>query len=232
VRRWQVEAGLIYGQVKKCYRRRKLVRVSQVMHLGTEDALKAARPRIGLLWTTQHRFHRTGQSDHPPWNSRAGTPHLGHFPTGSTASGPSGVVASVLSCCPSPCLAAGEARAAARTRGQPAGAMLPTPDSCDGSRQNSSTMDGARGALVPLAKGFRLRGSQARWGAVSCRGKVGEGTRRGARMEPHSGKGRHFWTASSHKTGPKWVCRELVDLSTMSDGSTSQFTPGTRSHFC
>jgi hypothetical protein len=81
-------------------------------------------------------------------------------------------------------------------------------------------MDGARGALVPLAKGFRLRGSQARWGAVSCRGKAGEGTRRGARMEPHSGKGRHFWTASSHKTGPKWVCRELVDLSTMSDGST------------
>ena len=42
VRRWQVAAGLIYGQVKKCYRRRKLVRVTHVMRLGTEDALKAA----------------------------------------------------------------------------------------------------------------------------------------------------------------------------------------------
>ena len=48
VRRWQVEAGLIYGQVKKCYRRRKLIRVSQVMRLGTEDALKAALQGLGF----------------------------------------------------------------------------------------------------------------------------------------------------------------------------------------
>jgi transposase-like protein len=42
VRQWQVAAGLIYGQVKKSYRRRKLVRVTPVMRLGTEDALNAA----------------------------------------------------------------------------------------------------------------------------------------------------------------------------------------------
>src|SRR5204863_8602863 len=47
-RQWQVAAGLIYGQVKKSYQRRKLVRVSQVMRLGTEDALKAALQRLGL----------------------------------------------------------------------------------------------------------------------------------------------------------------------------------------
>jgi hypothetical protein len=39
--RWQVEPNLIYSQVKKSYRRRKLVRVTQVMRLGTENALKA-----------------------------------------------------------------------------------------------------------------------------------------------------------------------------------------------
>jgi len=39
VLRWQVAAGLIYGQVKKSYRRRKLVRVTHVMRLGTEEAL-------------------------------------------------------------------------------------------------------------------------------------------------------------------------------------------------
>ena len=39
---WQVAAGLIYGQVKKSYQRRKLVRVTHVMRLGTEAALKAA----------------------------------------------------------------------------------------------------------------------------------------------------------------------------------------------
>src|SRR6266436_4294056 len=48
VLQWQVEAGLIYGQVKKSYRRRKLVRVSQVMRLGTEAALKVALQGLGL----------------------------------------------------------------------------------------------------------------------------------------------------------------------------------------
>jgi IS1 family transposase len=47
VRRWQVAAGLIYGQVKKSYRRRKLVRVSHVMRLGTEEALKATLQGLG-----------------------------------------------------------------------------------------------------------------------------------------------------------------------------------------
>jgi len=41
MRHWQVAASLIYGQVKKCSRRRKLVRVTHVMRLGTEAALKA-----------------------------------------------------------------------------------------------------------------------------------------------------------------------------------------------
>ncbi len=40
--------GLIYGQVKKSYRRRKLVRVAHVMRLGTEDALTAALQGLGL----------------------------------------------------------------------------------------------------------------------------------------------------------------------------------------
>jgi IS1 family transposase len=46
-RQWQVAAGLIYGQVKKSYRRRKLVRVTPVMRLGTEDALKVILQRLG-----------------------------------------------------------------------------------------------------------------------------------------------------------------------------------------
>src|SRR6266536_6194142 len=47
-RQWQVAAGLIYGQVKKNYRRRKLVRVTHVMRLGTEAALKVALLGLGL----------------------------------------------------------------------------------------------------------------------------------------------------------------------------------------
>jgi hypothetical protein len=49
VRRWQVAPSLIYGQVKKSHRRRKLVRVSQVMRLGTKAALKAHAMRNELV---------------------------------------------------------------------------------------------------------------------------------------------------------------------------------------
>ncbi len=48
VRQWQVAAGLIYGQVKKSYRRRKLVRVTHMMRLGTGAALKVALQELGL----------------------------------------------------------------------------------------------------------------------------------------------------------------------------------------
>jgi IS1 family transposase len=47
-RQWQVAAGLIYGQVKKAYRRRRLVRVTHVMRCGTRAALKAALTGLGL----------------------------------------------------------------------------------------------------------------------------------------------------------------------------------------
>jgi len=48
VRQWQVAADLIYGQVKKCYRQRKLVRVRPVMRLGTQADLTSALQRLGL----------------------------------------------------------------------------------------------------------------------------------------------------------------------------------------
>ncbi len=48
VRRWQVAAGLIYGQVKKSYRRRQLVRVTQVMRLGTAEDLTRALQAMGF----------------------------------------------------------------------------------------------------------------------------------------------------------------------------------------
>jgi IS1 family transposase len=41
-RQWQVAAGLIYGQVKKSERRRKLARVTHVMRLGTQADLTVA----------------------------------------------------------------------------------------------------------------------------------------------------------------------------------------------
>ena len=47
-RRWQVEPNLIYGQVKKCYQRRKLVRVRHIMRLGTQADLAVALQGMGF----------------------------------------------------------------------------------------------------------------------------------------------------------------------------------------
>jgi hypothetical protein len=45
---WQVAEGLLYGQVQKSYRRRKLVRVKHIMRLGTGVAFKAALQALGF----------------------------------------------------------------------------------------------------------------------------------------------------------------------------------------
>ena len=45
---WHVLPGLIYGQVKKTYRRRRVVRVTWVMRSGTREQLRAALSTLGL----------------------------------------------------------------------------------------------------------------------------------------------------------------------------------------
>jgi hypothetical protein len=47
-RHWQVAAGLIYGQVKKVYRRYRLVRVTHRMRCGKEQELRTALIQLGL----------------------------------------------------------------------------------------------------------------------------------------------------------------------------------------
>jgi IS1 family transposase len=47
-RQWQVAAELSYGQVKKRYRRRRLVGVTYVLRCGTRAALQSALRRLGL----------------------------------------------------------------------------------------------------------------------------------------------------------------------------------------
>jgi CBS domain-containing protein/transposase-like protein len=176
--------------------------------------------RDGLLRPVEHGFYRAGESDHPPWNSCTGSSHLGHGEACPTAAGQSRVVAGLLSFCASSPIPAGEARAATRTRWQTARATLSAANSRHGSRQNPSTMDRARGALVPLTAGFRLSTTEARRGAGSCREKVDKGTRRRARREPHAKVRWPVWTVNGRKNQPKQRSQELVELSTMSHGST------------
>jgi transposase-like protein/IS1 family transposase len=84
-RQWQVAAGLIYGQVKKCYRRRKLVRVTHVMRLGTQADLSAALQGMGFSGRLNTAFiervnltirHGIAALARRTWATAQQTPHL------------------------------------------------------------------------------------------------------------------------------------------------------------
>ncbi len=85
MRRWQVEPGLIYGQVKKCYRRRKLVRVRHVMRLGTQADLAVALQGMGFSGRLNTAFiervnltirHAIAALARRSWATAQQTPHL------------------------------------------------------------------------------------------------------------------------------------------------------------
>ncbi len=85
VRRWQVAAGLIYGQVKKSYRRRKLARVTHVMRLGTEAALRVALQQLGFSGRLNTAFiervnltvrHGVAALARRTWATAQQSPHL------------------------------------------------------------------------------------------------------------------------------------------------------------
>ncbi len=85
VRRWRAEPSLIYGQVKKCYQRRKLVRVTHVMRLGTQDALTVALQGLGFSGRLNTAFiervnltvrHGVAALAHRTWATAQQSPHL------------------------------------------------------------------------------------------------------------------------------------------------------------
>ena len=78
-------AGLIYGQVKKSYRRRKLICVTHVMRLGTEAALKATLQGVGLSGRLNTAFieranltvrHGVAALARRTWATAQQSPHL------------------------------------------------------------------------------------------------------------------------------------------------------------
>jgi IS1 family transposase/transposase-like protein len=82
---WQVAVGLIYGQVKKSYRRRKLVRVTRVMRLGTEVALTATLQGLGFSGRLNTAFiervnltvrHGVAALARRTWATSQQSPHL------------------------------------------------------------------------------------------------------------------------------------------------------------
>ncbi len=85
MRQWQVAVGLIYGQVKKSYRRRKLVQVTHVMRLGTLADLKIGLQGLGFSGRLNTAFiervnlsvrHGVAALARRTWATAQQSPHL------------------------------------------------------------------------------------------------------------------------------------------------------------
>jgi hypothetical protein len=159
-----VAAELIYGQVKKNYRRRKLVRVTHVMRLGTGAALEDALQRLGFSGRLNTAF-----IERVNLTVRHGVAALARRTWATTQQAPQLLVhlewwrAYYHFVRPHASLRMALVQPAA-ARGQTDSATLPAAYPSHGSWKNQPTMDRARSALLPIAASFRLRATAARCG--------------------------------------------------------------------
>jgi len=147
--RWQVAAGLTYGQVKKQYRWRKLVGVTHLMRLGTEDALTVVLRELGLSgWLNTAIIPRVNLTIRDACGS-SGKAYLGHRTAVPTPLGPSAGVARVVSFCAAACIPTNSSHAAARAWGQAVGAALPAPYPSHGSGKSHPSVDSKGSPVLP-----------------------------------------------------------------------------------
>jgi hypothetical protein len=142
-RRWQVAAGLIYGQVKKRYQRRKLVRVTQVMRYATRERLKTALRELGLSGRLNTAFVERLKEDAATDGGGADAPDLVDDAGCATAAGPPGMVAGLLSLRTSTRVVTPRAGTANRARRQAPAPALPPTDTRAGGRPDESSVDGS-----------------------------------------------------------------------------------------
>jgi hypothetical protein len=117
---------------------------------GNKRSSPRCLTRTGLLRAAEHGFYRAGESNRPTWGCSSRPPHVGDGSAVLAPAGPSRVVASLLPLCASPCLAPGDARAAASARWQTSSPVLPAAYPCHGSGKNEPMLDSEGGALLSL----------------------------------------------------------------------------------
>jgi hypothetical protein len=111
-------------------------------HDASRDTGRSHRPLQGdgSFWTTQHSFHRAGESHCSSWSGSSGSPDLGHSSADPTPAGSSRVVANILSFCASQRIAASGAHTAPRAGWQTSSATLPAADASYGSGKDPPTV--------------------------------------------------------------------------------------------
>ena len=126
---WVVAPRLLYGQVQKRYRARRLVRVTQRMLCGTREQMRATLLVPGAERYPEHGLYRTSQSDRAPGRPRPHAADLGDRADACPPAASSGVVAGLLSLCPAASLLTGGVCRSCRVRTSGVGgtATVPAP---------------------------------------------------------------------------------------------------------
>jgi hypothetical protein len=156
-RQWQVAAELIYGQVKKIYRRRKLVRVTHIMRCGTRVAPRGTLMGLGLSGLLNTAFvervnltlrQSIAALTRRTWSTMQAAPQLlAHVD----------MVVCVLPLRATASVAPAGAGPANRVWRPAAAAALSTTDACDGRRADRQALEGTRGADAPAPTGAARR---------------------------------------------------------------------------
>ncbi len=133
-------------QVKKTYRRRKLVRVTQVMRCGTRVELTAALKKLGLSGRINTAFIERVKKDAAAKRGCLGAPDVVDGPGSAAITGPPPLVAGLLPLRAAARVIARGAGAAHRPRRQACAATLSATDTGNGCRTNQSALERPRGA--------------------------------------------------------------------------------------
>jgi hypothetical protein len=94
---WLLAADLLYGQVKKRYRQRRLVGVTYLVRCGTRDTLRVALTRLGLSGKLTTACVERLKKDRAAERGRVDPSDLGDDAGGAAAAASFGMVAGVLS---------------------------------------------------------------------------------------------------------------------------------------
>ncbi len=167
-RQWQVAAGLLYGQVKKTYRRRKLVRVTAVLRCGTRARLRTALQGLGFSGRLNTAFVERLKKDSAAKHRGLGTSDMGDHAGGPAVACRSGMVVCILPLRATAPVAPAGAGPTNRAWRPAAAAALSATDARDGRRADKPALEGMRGADAPAPTG-----AARRWIRAGDRGRAG-----------------------------------------------------------
>jgi len=136
---WIMASELIYGQVKKIVRRRRLVRVEHTMLLGEQQNLKD-RAKFRVFRAHQYSFYRKVESDHSTGGISAGTSNLGKGKVFIRTEAASALVEGLLSLRSLPCFLAGAIRPADRAEWEANSVSISQSNPGDDSRTRNAAL--------------------------------------------------------------------------------------------